>query len=280
MSEITSKKMPIVWSIGGSDSSGGSGIQADLHTFHDFGVHGCTVITALNAQNSFAQGHTAPTERKNVVAQINALDSDMPADAIKLGMLPNREILETVIKYFDDYSGYVCYDLELDSSGEALMAESALIKEQLFPRVDLLVANTSEVDTLLDIKLENTQSVIDAAAQFLNLGVRAVLITGAQFDGSGKRYDYWSDGKEGLWLTIDAIQTVNNQGGGCTLSAAVTAMISRGAEVREALSLAKAYVTQGIRGARQIGSGPGSVAHLGLPEQGEDAPVISEEAPS
>ena len=90
------QKKPVVWTIAGSDSGGGAGVQADLHTFQDFAVHGCSVITALTAQNSFALGYCVATERKSVVAQINALDSDMPAAAIKLGMLANAEIVETV----------------------------------------------------------------------------------------------------------------------------------------------------------------------------------------
>ena len=109
-------KKKIAWTISGSDSGGGAGIQSDLHTFHDFDVHGCSVITALTAQNSFALGYTVATERKNVVAQINALDSDLPANAIKLGMLANTKIIETVAKYFDDYDGFVVFDLLMSAS--------------------------------------------------------------------------------------------------------------------------------------------------------------------
>ena len=103
MTQSLQQKVPVVWTIGASDSSGGSGIQADLHTFHDFSVHGCTVITALNAQNSFALGDTAATARNSINAQISALDNDMPAASIKLGMMPNLEVTEAVFDYLQDY---------------------------------------------------------------------------------------------------------------------------------------------------------------------------------
>jgi len=165
VTESQQQKMPIVWSISASVSGGGSGIQADLHTFHDFMVHGCTVVTALIAENSFAQGYSVATERKNVVAQINALDSDMPADVIKLGVLPSLEVVETVSKYIVDYDGFVIYDLELDSSGESLLTEAGdLVRNTLLPRVDLLVVNVAEADAVLETKIEDPESM-EAAAQ-------------------------------------------------------------------------------------------------------------------
>ncbi|WP_372765156.1 bifunctional hydroxymethylpyrimidine kinase/phosphomethylpyrimidine kinase, partial [Litorivivens sp.] len=110
---------PIAWSIAGSDSGGGAGIQADLATFQDFAVHGCTVITAITAQNSFAVGYVAVTPRRALAAQINALDSDLPASAIKVGMLANEEVVEMVAKYLKSYEGFVvCDPVTRASSGD------------------------------------------------------------------------------------------------------------------------------------------------------------------
>jgi hydroxymethylpyrimidine kinase/phosphomethylpyrimidine kinase/thiamine-phosphate diphosphorylase len=278
--DILKEKPTVVWSIAGSDSGGGTGIQADLHTFHDFKVHGCTVITALTAQNSFAQGYTVATERKNVVAQINALDSDMPADAIKVGMLPNLEIVETVVKYLQDYEGFVVYDLELESSGEALLGEAGdLLRSELLPRVNLLVINVDETEALLNTSIEGPEAIVAAASALMAAGSPSVLITGAQFASvPGQRFDYWASAEDALWISIDELSTVHNQGGGCALSAAITAAIGRGLEMEQALKLAKAYVTQGIRGACQVGSGPGAVAHLGWPDD-SDMPQLSRELP-
>ncbi|HSB97604.1 MAG TPA: bifunctional hydroxymethylpyrimidine kinase/phosphomethylpyrimidine kinase, partial [Spongiibacteraceae bacterium] len=113
----------VVWTIAGSDSGGGAGIQADLATFRDFGVYGCSVITALTAQNSFAVGYVEAASRKALVAQINALDCDLPAAAIKLGMLANTEIATSVAKYLADYKGFVVYDPVLYASNGAVLFE-------------------------------------------------------------------------------------------------------------------------------------------------------------
>ncbi|MEE8058342.1 MAG: bifunctional hydroxymethylpyrimidine kinase/phosphomethylpyrimidine kinase [Pseudomonadales bacterium] len=273
-------KIPVVWSISSSDSGGGTGIQADLHTYHDFETYGCTVITALAAQNSFAQGYVLATKRKSVVAQINALDSDMPAKVIKVGVLPNREILETVLKYLDDYNGFVVYDPELERSGELFSEAADLIKSALLPRSDLLIVNTQEVQAILDLNIDSQAVMVTAADKLLALGSRSVLVTGAQFDPlPGKRLDYWSDGETHFWVAIEAVDTAHNRGGGSTLSAAITASIARGLDIQAALQLAKAYVTRGIREANQLGSGPGSVAHLGMPQDGNDMPQLSVDLP-
>lgn len=277
------QKKPVVWTISGSDSGGGAGIQADLHTFQDFAVHGCSVITALTAQNSFALGYCVATERKSVVAQINALDSDMPAAAIKLGMLANAEIIETVIKYLDDYSGFVvCDPVMFSTTGGSLLDEEggALLREKLLPRIDLLTPNVLEAEALTGLSIKTLDDVVIAAEAILALGARAVVVTGGHFDAQdGKRLDYWSDGKEALWLAGEDIQTINSHGTGCTLSSAITSAIAHGYDVKDALVIAKAYVTQGLRHSVQLGNGPGPVGHYGWPDAIEDLPTVSTQLP-
>ena len=280
MIDTKNNKIPVVWSISGSDSCGGTGIQSDVKTYHDFGACGCSVVTAITAQNSFATGYSIAAERKSVVAQINALDSDMPADIIKVGLLPSLEIVETVVKYFDDYQGYVVYDLELEASGEQLLTEAGdLLRSRLIPRVDLLVVNIEEATALTDAEITSFVQMEAAAARLMAMDARSVLITGAKFGDSGQRVDYWTDGTEEIWVTVNGALGVNNRGGGCVLSAAIAAALSQGHTFKAALSLAKAYVTQGIRGAQAIGSGPGAVAHLGLPTDDGDKPQFSDSRP-
>jgi hydroxymethylpyrimidine kinase/phosphomethylpyrimidine kinase/thiamine-phosphate diphosphorylase len=278
---IEQKKPPVVWSISGSDSGGGTGIQSDLLTYHDYKVYGCTVITAITAQNSFAQGLTVATARKSIVAQINALDSDMPADAIKIGILPNLEAVDTIVKYLQDYDGFVVYDLELEGSGEALLAEAKdLLLAQLLPRVDLLVVNVAEARALLGSAIDHSpESIAAAAAEFMALNCRSVLITGAKLSQvEGKRFDYWVTPEGGAWISFDAQATINNKGGGCVLSAAIAAGIGLGMELEQAIKLAKAYVTKGVRESRQVGNGPGAVAHIGAPDEA-DIPAFSKQLP-
>ena len=281
---IQTKKIPVVWTISASVSGAGNGIQADLHTFRDFNVHGCTVITAINAQNSFTQGYSLANERKSVAAQINALDSDMPADAIKVGVLPNLEITESVTKYIQFCKGFVVYDPELESSGEQLLDEAGdLIRNALLPHVDLLVVNVEEALSLLNgpiTDIDSPEAMESVAAGLRNLGPRAVLLTGAHFaSADGKRFDYLLQDEGQLWITIDALESVNNRGGGCILSAAIAAAVAGGESIESALLLAKSYVTQGIRDAIRIGGGPGAVAHLGWPKNEDDKPLVSDSRP-
>lgn len=270
---------PIAWSIAGSDSGGGAGIQADLATYQDFGVHGCTAITALTAQNSFAVGHVSITPRRALAAQINALDSDLPADAIKLGMMASEQVVEMVIKYLDDYQGFVVCDPVIKaSSGDSLLSGEAatLIHDKLLPRIDLLTPNRDEAEALLGREIHGLEEVERAALDICALGARSVLITGGHFPAlRGERLDYWTDGVDGFWLHGPNVDTVNSHGTGCTLSAAVAAAVAKGYELSDAMVLAKAYVTQGLRQSTQLGGGPGAVAHTGWPTQLADMPRLS-----
>ncbi|MBD2857775.1 bifunctional hydroxymethylpyrimidine kinase/phosphomethylpyrimidine kinase [Spongiibacter sp. KMU-158] len=269
---------PIAWTIAGSDSGGGAGIQADLATFHDFHIHGCTVITAITAQNSFAVGHISGTPRRTLAAQINALDSDMPADAIKLGMLGAADIVEMVAKYLEDYSGFVvCDPVMVATSGGELLDDSALeiLVEKILPRADLLTPNLHEAEKLLNRNIGGLHAMERAAADIVALGARSVLLTGGHFPTLDKqRLDYWTDGEQGFWLSGPDIKTVNTHGTGCTLSAAIAAAIAKGYSLSDAMVLAKSYVSKGLRLAVQIGGGPGPVAHYGWPDQLYDLPSL------
>lgn len=277
--KLTEKKWPIAWTIAGSDSGGGAGIQADLATFRDFGVHGCSVITALTAQNSFAVGYVEATSRKSLAAQINALDCDLPPRAIKLGMLASASIVESVAKYLVEYRGFVvCDPVLVSTSGTSLLdgEGKTILREKLLPRVDLLTPNRDEVEALLEREVRDLSAVEQAAKDLLALGVRAVLITGGHFETeNNRRADYFSDGRDSFWLSGENIETIHSHGTGCTLSAAIAAAIALGYALVDAVVLAKMYVTQGLRAARQVGGGPGPVAHTGWPDRLSDMPVLS-----
>lgn len=277
---MPNQEKPIVWTIAGSDSGGGAGIQADLATFRDFGVHGCSVITALTAQNSLAVGHVEVTSHASLAAQINALDSDLPASAIKLGMLASAEVVRCVAKYLADYRGFVvCDPVMTASSGESLLAGEAgiILREQLLPRADLITPNRHEAEALLDRRIDSPQDIETAARDLVKLGARSVLITGGHFENDLQRcHDYWTNGDEGFWLSGPRIDTVHTHGSGCTLASAIAAAFARGYALKDALVLAKMYVSAGLRAARQIGGGPGPVGHRGWPQTIEDFPVLTE----
>jgi len=286
-SEI-SQKPPIVWTIAGSDSGGGAGIQADLATFRDFGVHGCSVITAVTAQNSFAVGYIEAVSHKSLAAQINALDCDFPARVIKLGMLANAKIVACVAKYLADYDGVVvCDPVMAASSGESLLDGEAgiILREKILPRADVITPNRHEAEALLNRKINTPDDIEIAAADLVKAGARSVLITGGHFApqtdrAADKCFDYWTDGTEGFWLSGPRIDTIHSHGGGCTLASAIAAAIARGYSLKDALVLAKMYVSSGLRAARQIGGGPGPIAHNGWPAELIDLPTVSKKITS
>lgn len=275
---LSRHKKPVVWTIAGSDSGGGAGIQADLMTFKDFKVHGCSVITALTAQNSFRVGHIHITDQQTLAAQIRALDSDLPAAAIKIGMLASAVAVETVTQYLDLYPGPVIYDpVMAASSGHELLSldAQALIRQQLLPRIDLLTPNIHEAEILSGITIHSTDNIQQAAKQLLALGTRSVLITGGHFAAiNGQRLDYWTNGELEYWLAGTDIPTIHSHGGGCTLSSAIAACMAQGYVLLDALVLAKSYVSQGLRHAQQLGSGSGPIAHTGFPRQLKNLPTL------
>ncbi len=277
---MAQSRRPVAWSIAGSDSGGASGIQADLCTFKDLGVYCCTAITAVTAQNSFAVGHIAVTSKRAMAAQINALDSDFPADAIKVGMLASDGVAQTVCNYLDDYSGPVVFDPVIRaSSGDALVSDDAMkmMRKRLLPRADVITPNRNEAGFLLGRKLQTIGDVETAAQDLIALGGRSVLITGGHFETvSGRCLDYWCDATRGFWIGGRHINSVHSRGSGCTLSSAIAACLARGMAVEDALVLARAYVAKGLRYAVQMGSGPGAVAHMGWPDSIEDWPVVAD----
>ncbi len=281
---MASRKKPIVWSIAGSDSGGGAGIQADLATFHDFGVHGCTVITAITAQNSFALGHVSVTPRRTLAAQINALDSDLQADVIKLGMLADDGVVTMVAKYLASYIGFVVCDPVMVSSTGGELSSTSLSEcliEKLLPRCDLLTPNLGEAEAILNREIAGLEEVERAAADIVALGARSVLIKGGHLSArNNERHDYWSDGVDGFWLSGANVDTFNTHGTGCSLSSAIAAGLARGYALPDALVIAKAYVSQGLRMGVQLGGGPGPVAHVGWPQQLIDFPSLRRRLPA
>ncbi len=297
MAGIMSKK-PIVWSIAGSDSGGGAGIQADLYTFHDLGVFGCTAITAITAQNSHSVQHIHWCDAKTLRSQLRALDEDLPAKVIKLGMLGSLAALQVVAEFLKHYNGLiVCDPVLVTSSGTCLNKNPKTIPyfiEHVLPQIDLLTPNQYEVQALLQERQEKPYAVTKAGQALLDLGAKNVLIKGGPANANMPHIqtsfktrehlspdycqDYWCSAHHSKWLTLPRYPNENNHGSGCSLSAAVAACLAHDYSMLDAITLAKAYVTQGIRTAIRYGKGPGPVVHRGFPEQLIDLPWITDTA--
>ncbi|MCF2858931.1 thiamine phosphate synthase [Pseudoalteromonas sp. SMS1] len=276
----------VVWSIAGSDSGGGAGIQADIKAMQSFDVHACTAITALTAQNSLGVEAINSVSTEIIESQLFALEADMKASVIKIGMLANVQQIQLVAAHIARYKSQwetpprVVYDpVAIATSGDALTEEDTVdaIKTHLLPLVDVITPNTHETQILTGIYLIGPDAVREAGKKLCSLGVKAVIIKGGHWDyPKGYCIDYcWHDDEE-YWLGNEAINTPHAHGTGCTLSSVIAACLSKEYPLKDAFILGKAYINQGLKAAVRFGEGIGPVAHTVFPHQLEDYPQVIE----
>lgn len=255
---------PIAWTIAGSDSSGGAGINADLKTFHALGVHGCSVITAVTAQNANRILHIEWLSDEIIAAQ---LATNITPVAIKIGMFGRADLLE---KFLQHYSGKVILDPVMNSTSGTALSSITEIKK-ILPLLYLLTPNVLEAEQLSNHKITSYQDMEIVAHHILSQGVKNVLIKGGHFNDDLFSQDYWTNGKESFWLTSQKLPSKKYRGTGCVLSSAITACLALGYGIKDALVIAKMYVNQGIRLADDI-----ILFHHSWPEQQIDLPYLTD----
>ncbi|MBQ0050203.1 MAG: bifunctional hydroxymethylpyrimidine kinase/phosphomethylpyrimidine kinase [Bacteroidales bacterium] len=273
------KEYKRVLSIAGSDSGGGAGIQADIKTISALGCYAATAVTAVTVQNTqgVAAVHAVPAEV--VAGQIEAVLSDIGADAIKMGMLQSVEIVRAVASALSKYPGIpiVLDPVMVSTSGHRLIEESAVraMTELLFPLATVITPNIPEAELLLDGATGN-ESLLDGgawkavdlpvAARTLggHYGVSVLLKAGHLVADELVDYFYNAETKEMVSMASKRVETNNTHGTGCTLSSAVAALLARGHQLTEAVQLAKGYIHDAIvSGADyRIGKGHGPVDHF------------------
>lgn len=261
-------RVPIALTIAGSDSSGGAGIQADLKTFSAFGVYGASVLTALTAQNTRGVQAVEPVRAAFVAAQMRSVLTDLKVGAIKTGMLASAEIVSTVATELSRHTGapLVIDPVMVATSGDVLLAPEAVtaLASELLPLAELVTPNMPEAAVLLGTTEATTeQQTIEQARAIAQLGCRAVLLKGGHGDGE-EAVDILCDRGRIVRLTAPRIDTPHTHGTGCTLSAAIAAMLAGGADLEQAARRAKVYVSAAIAAGRElgIGEGRGPVDHL------------------
>jgi hydroxymethylpyrimidine/phosphomethylpyrimidine kinase len=252
--------------IAGSDSGGGAGIQADLKTFSALGVYGASVLTAVTAQNTVAVSDVHPIPNATVAAQLVAVLGDIRVDAIKIGMLGDASLIETVAGALADYRGPMVLDpVMVAKSGARLLpdaARAALIAH-LLPRADLLTPNLPEAAVLLGCaEARDDRAMQQQGARLHEMGVGAVLMKGGH--GRGETCTDWLIGDEVIRLDAPRIATRNTHGTGCTLSSAIAAGLAQGLDLPEAVSSAHGWLHRAILAADalEIGHGHGPVHHF------------------
>jgi len=254
--------MKIVLTIAGSDSGGGAGIQADLKTFSALGVYGMSVLTSITAQNTLGvQGiHDLPPDF--VGLQIDSVMQDIGADAVKIGMLSNAQIIKTVSKKIKKYQvkNLVIDPVMVAKGGDRLLREDAIetLKEDLIPLAMVVTPNLSEAEVLSGLNIEDMK---EAARKIYKLGPKNVLIKGGHLL-SNQAVDLLYNGESFKEFSSERINTKNTHGTGCTLSSAIAAGLAQVKEVEEAVNTAKRYITLAIQNSLEIGHGHGPLNHL------------------
>ena len=250
--------------VGGSDSAGGAGIQADLKTFQHFGVHGASVITCVTAQNSLGVSHVEPLSSHSVDQQLQAVVSDLVIPALKTGMLYSADLVAAVADGLRLFPGSIVVDpVMVSRAGSRLLRDDAIAAYQrhLFRLATLLTPNLQEAALLTGREISGQADVERAAQDLLERGPRAVLIKGGGLpELAGQDYFCAVDGPC-VWRSQPAIATSHTHGTGCTLSAAITAALVQGASLADAVIQAKAYLNDALRRTVVFGAGPGCVGH-------------------
>lgn len=256
--------IPIALTIGGSDSGGGAGIQADLKTFTALAVHGCSALSCVTAQNTLGVSRVDALPPAALTAQIDAVLTDLPVAALKTGMLLNRGLIEATAAALAPLTLPRLIDPVMVSRAGSLLLEPDAIEATralLFPLADLITPNLHEARLLSGRAITTAGEVEAAAARLLELGPRAVLVKGGGWPELRGRDYLRVAGEAGIWLQHAAVDTPHTHGSGCTLAAAITAWRARGLTLPEAVIAAKRYVEGGLRHALAIGAGQGPLCH-------------------
>lgn len=265
----TPPSLPVALTIAGSDSGGGAGIQADLKTFHAFGVFGTSALTAITAQNTTGVRAIHPIPLDVVRAQIDAVAEDLPPAAFKTGMLATAALVDTVARAIRELRlpNYVMDPVMVATSGHRLLdtdAEGALV-ESLLPLTTLVTPNLHEAGILTGRTITTLEEMAEAARRLVEMGAGAALVKGGHLE-EGEAVDVLWDGSRLESWTRVRMDTRNTHGTGCTLSAAAAAGLARGLPLVDAVDRAVDFVARAIASAPGLGKGNGPVNHFaGVP---------------
>jgi hydroxymethylpyrimidine/phosphomethylpyrimidine kinase len=281
MNHQSSTPLPVVLSIAGFDPSGGAGIAADLKTFAAHNCYGVAAITTLTVQNTQGVSSIHPVQPELLKDSINALLADGRIKAIKIGMIGNRANCEVVREILDANAALpaVLDPVFRSATGAELIDSGGLkyLREHLLSRVAVVTPNLEEVAALTGLKVENVEGMKAAAQKLVEMGAPAVVVTGGHLD---KAIDVFFDGAEPQTFVGDRVKPDNTHGTGCTFSSAIAANLALGRQLQDAVVLAKAYVTEAIRKAYEVGPGRLPLNHLYRMQQNprliDHAPAVPE----
>jgi hydroxymethylpyrimidine kinase/phosphomethylpyrimidine kinase len=257
-----SQRPPVCLTIAGLDPSGGAGVIADIKTFSAFGCFATAVIASITFQNTTgvfgAEHQTADSIRR----QAEPILDDYEVAALKTGMLPTSEIIAETARLVTEHGlkNFVVDPVVRSTSGYDLIDDAALSEliTKLFPLSDLITPNIPEAERIAKIKIISSDDIAAAAKIMQSMGAKNVLIKGGHFEATvvgRKAIDHLFMSDEVVVLESDLIDTTATHGTGCTLAAAITANLALGKDLRQAVRMAKDFVTEAIRTAPGLGKG-------------------------
>lgn len=255
--------------VGGSDSGGGAGIQADLKAVHACGCYGLTVITALTAQNTRGVQDIFPVPQRFIATQLDAVLSDIGADALKTGMMLTAGAVNTVVRKIEQYriKNVVVDPVMIAKGGRMMMQEQArqALVKRLLPLTRVLTPNIPEAESLAQMKIRSVAGMKKAAAAIVDLGVENIVIKGGHLPGrrNSGSIDILYDGNQYYEFSEDWIKTKDTHGTGCTFASVLAANLAQGKSMHRAVEQAKRMVTEAIKNSLFLGKGHGPVNILG-----------------
>jgi hydroxymethylpyrimidine/phosphomethylpyrimidine kinase len=256
--------MRVVLTIAGFDPSGGAGTLADIKTLAALGCFGVAGITSLTYQNTlgvYGASHQSPEVLR---AQIEPLYSDFVISAVKLGMLPTPGIIQLVAEFIRSHQlGNVVLDPVVRStSGHDLIDDDALqvIIQELMPLATLVTPNMAEAERMTGLRVTTLEEMRVAGEKLLAMGARAVLVKGGHLPDEAS--DLLLDGDTTRLYHAERVETTNTHGTGCTLSAAIAALLARGHTLQTAIEGAKQYLLEALKSAPPLGHGAGPLNHM------------------
>lgn len=262
-----SARVPVMLTIAGSDPSGGAGIQADVKTASALGVYAATVLTALTAQNTRGVTGIHAVPAQFVRDQFDAVATDLDIRAVKIGMLGDAALVETVADLLTAHPvpAVVLDPVMVATSGDPLVPPDAVeaIRDRLLPLATVITPNLAEAHAVTDLSVADEEEMEAAGRALVALGAGAALVKGGHGTGA-EANDVLVSAHGVRWYGAPRLDTPNTHGTGCTLSSGIAAGLVRGLSLVDAVALAKDFLTRALRSSADLtyGSGHGPVDHL------------------
>ncbi len=257
--------IPVALTIAGSDSSGGSGIQADLKTFQMFGVYGCSALTCVTAQNTLGIVNQEYLTEQLLTDQLEAVLTDIFPSALKTGMLGTEPLVHIVGETIGKrrLNNYVLDPVMVSTSGHPLLDNEGcdLLVEKLIPLATIVTPNLQEARKITGHSIDSPEKLKPAATEFLRMGATSVLIKGGHFE-NGLATDFLlTENIEKSW-SRPLLETTAGHGTGCTLAAALTAELAKGREIPTATATAISFVNRALASSPMLGKGASPINHF------------------